>query len=225
MPATWPNNNNRREVPMKLHGYFRSSAAYRVRIALNLKGLSAEHLPHHLRKGEQRDPAYLAINPQGLVPTLQDDAGAIITQSLAIIEWLDEIHPEPPLLPKNPLRRAKVRAFALALACDTHPVQNLKVLARLRELGLPEEQVTAWAAWANREGLVACERLIAGEAGPFCFGAAPTMADLCLVPQLGNARRFGVDVQAFPRLLEAEAAAKNLKAFADAAPERQPDAE
>jgi maleylpyruvate isomerase len=210
---------------MKLHGYFRSSAAYRVRIALNLKGLSAEHLPHHLRKGEQRDPAYLAINPQGLVPTLQDDAGAIITQSLAIIEWLDEIHPEPPLLPKNPLRRAKVRAFALALACDTHPVQNLKVLARLRELGLPEEQVTAWAAWANREGLAACERLIAGEAGPFCFGAAPTMADLCLVPQLGNARRFGVDVQAFPRLLEAEAAAKNLKAFADAAPERQPDAE
>jgi maleylpyruvate isomerase len=159
------------------------------------------------------------------VPTLQDDAGAIITQSLAIIEWLDEIHPEPPLLPKNPLRRAKVRAFALALACDTHPVQNLKVLARLRELGLPEEQVTAWAAWANREGLAACERLIAGEAGPFCFGAAPTMADLCLVPQLGNARRFGVDVQAFPRLLEAEAAAKNLKAFADAAPERQPDAE
>jgi maleylpyruvate isomerase len=210
---------------MKLHGYFRSSAAYRVRIALNLKGLSAEHLPHHLRKGEQRDPAYLAINPQGLVPTLQDDAGAIITQSLAIIEWLDEIHPEPPLLPKNPLRRAKVRAFALALACDTHPVQNLKVLARLRELGLPEEQVTAWAAWANREGLAACERLIAGEAGPFCFGAAPTMADLCLVPQLGNARRFGVDVQAFPRLLEAETAAKNLKAFADAAPERQPDAE
>jgi maleylpyruvate isomerase len=210
---------------MKLHGYFRSSASYRVRIALNLKGLSAEHWPHHLRKGEQRDPAYLAINPQGLVPTLQDDAGAIITQSLAIIEWLDETHPEPPLLPKDPLRRAKVRAFALALACDTHPVQNLKVLARLRELGLPEQQVTAWAAWANREGLAACERLIAGEPGPFCFGAAPTMADLCLVPQLGNARRFGVDVQAFSRLLKAEAAAKNLKAFADAAPERQPDAE
>ena len=102
---------------MKLHGYFRSSASYRVRIALNLKGLSADHLPHHLRKGEQRDPAYLAINPQGLVPTLQDDAGAIITQSLAIIEWLDETHPEPPLLPKDPLRRAKVRAFAMALAC------------------------------------------------------------------------------------------------------------
>jgi len=214
-----------REVPMKLHGYFRSSASYRVRIALNLKGLSADHLPRHLRKGEQRDPAYLAINPQGLVPTLQDDAGAILTQSLAIIEWLDETYPEPPLLPKNPLRRAKVRAFAMALACDTHPVQNLKVLARLRELGLPEEQVTGWAAWANREGLAACERLIANEPGPFCFGAAPTMADLCLVPQLGNARRFGVDVEAFPRLLKAEAAAKNIKAFSDAAPERQPDAE
>ena len=210
---------------MKLHGYFRSSASYRVRIALNLKGLSADHLPHHLRRGEQRDPAYLAINPQGLVPTLQDDTGAIITQSLAIIEWLDETYPEPPLLPKEPLPRAKVRAFAMALACDTHPVQNLKVLARLRELGLPEEQVTGWAAWANREGLAACERLIAGEPGPFCFGAAPTMADLCLVPQLGNARRFGVDVEAFPRLRKAEAATKNIKAFSDAAPERQPDAE
>jgi maleylpyruvate isomerase len=209
---------------MKLHGYFRSSASYRVRIALNLKGLSADHLPHHLRKGEQRDPAYLAINPQGLVPTLDDD-GTILTQSLAIIEWLDEIHPEPPLLPQDPLRRAKVRAFAMALACDTHPVQNLKVLARLRQLGLPEEQVTDWAAWANREGLAACETLIANEAGPFCFGAAPTIADLCLVPQLANARRFGVALEAFPRLLQAEAAAKTNKAFADAAPDRQPDAE
>src|SRR6202022_4512276 len=209
---------------MKLHGYFRSSASYRVRIALNLKGLGAEHLPHHLRKGEQRDPSYLAINPQGLVPTLQD-GGTVITQSLAIIEWLEETHPTPPLLPKDPLRRAKVRAFAMALASDTHPVQHLKVLARLRELGLAEEQVTGWAAWANREGLAACETLIAHETGPFCFGAAPTMADLCLVPQLGNARRFGVDLESFPRLLKAEAAAKNVKAFADAAPERQADAE
>jgi maleylpyruvate isomerase len=209
---------------MKLHGYFRSSASYRVRIALNLKGLSAEHLTHHLRKGEQRAPGYLAINPQGLVPTLQDDRGTLI-QSLAIIEWLDEIHPQPPLLPEDPLRRAHVRAFAQVLACDTHPVQNLKVLSRLRELGVSEAQVTGWAAWANREGLSACEQLIAGEAGPFCFGAAPTIADLCLVPQLANARRFGVDLAAFPRLLRAEEAAKNLKAFADAAPERQPDAE
>jgi maleylpyruvate isomerase len=215
---------NSREVPMRLHGYFRSSASYRVRIALNLKGLSAEHLPHHLRKGEQRDPAYLAINPQGLVPTLQDQS-AIITQSLAIIEWLEETHPEPPLLPEDPLRRAHVRAFAQVLACDTHPVQNLKVLARLRQLGVPEEKVTDWAAWANREGLAACEALIGNESGPFCFGEAPGMADLCLVPQLANARRFGVDVAAFPRLLMAEAAAKNIKAFADAAPERQPDAE
>jgi maleylpyruvate isomerase len=211
---------------MKLHGYFRSSASYRVRIALNLKGLSAEHLTHHLRKGEQRAPSYLAINPQGLVPTLEDnDGGTILTQSLAIIEWLDDIHPEPPLLPKDPLRRAHVRAFAQVVACDTHPVQNLKVLSRLRELGVSEEQVTGWAAWANREGLSACEKLIAGEAGPFCFGAAPTLADLCLVPQLANARRFGVDLAAYPRLLRAEEAAKNLKAFADAAPERQPDAE
>jgi maleylpyruvate isomerase len=210
---------------MKLHGYFRSSAAYRVRIALNLKELTAEHLPHHLRKGEQCAPAYLAINPQGLVPALEDDAGAVLTQSLAIIEWLDETHPSPALSPKDPLRRAKVRAFALAIACDIHPVQNLKVLARLRQLGLPEEKVTEWAAWANREGLSACEALVKGEPGPFCFGDKPTMADLCLVPQLANARRFGVDVAAFPRLLEAEAAAKAMKAFADAAPDRQPDAE
>ncbi|MGY8665665.1 maleylacetoacetate isomerase [Bradyrhizobium sp. UFLA05-109] len=210
---------------MKLHGYFRSSAAYRVRIALNLKGLTAAHLPHHLRKGEQCAPAYLAINPQGLVPALEDDAGTILTQSLAIIEWLDEIQPNPPLLPKDSLRRAKVRAFALAIACDTHPVQNLKVLARLRELGLAEEKVQEWAAWVNREGLSACETLVKNGPGPFCFGDAPTLAELCLVPQLGNARRFGVDVSAYPRLLQAEAAAKALPAFANAAPEQQPDAE
>jgi maleylpyruvate isomerase len=212
------------KLQLKLHGYFRSSASYRVRIALNLKGLSAEHLPHHLRKGEQCAPAFLAINPQGLVPALEAD-DAVLTQSLAIIEWLDETHPTPPLLPKDPLRRAKVRAFAMALACDTHPVQNLKVLARLRQLGLPEEKVTDWAAWANSEGLTVCEKLVAGEAGPFCFGAEPTIADLCLVPQLANARRFGVDLAAFPRLLRAEEAAKKLRAFEDAAPDRQPDAE
>ena len=210
---------------MKLHGYFRSSAAYRVRIALNLKGLSAEHLPHHLRKGEQTAPDYLILNPQGLVPTLEGDDGAVLTQSLAIIEWLDETHPTPPLLPLDALLRAKARAFALAIACDIHPVQNLKVLARLRELGLAEEKVTEWAAWANREGLAACERLVAGETGPFCFGAMPTIADLCLVPQLANARRFGVDVAAFPRLLQAESAARAMPAFADAAPDRQADAE
>jgi maleylpyruvate isomerase len=210
---------------MKLHGYFRSAAAYRVRIALNLKGLPADHLPHHLRKGEQCSPAFLAINPQGLVPALEADDGAVLTQSLAIIEWLDETYPDPPLLPKDPLRRAKVRAFAQALACDTHPVQNLKVLNRLRQLGLAEDKVTEWAAWTNREGLSACEALVAHEAGPFCFGDKPSLADLCLVPQLGNARRFGVDVSAFPRLLRAEAAAREMKAFADATPDRQADAE
>ena len=210
---------------MKLYGYFRSSAAFRVRIALNLKRLDYESTFIHLRRGDQRQPGFLEVNPQGLVPALEDDQGAVLTQSLAIMEWLDETHPEPPLLPKDPLRRAKVRAFAQALACDTHPVQNLKVLARLRELGLPEEKVTAWAGWANREGLLACEKLIANESGPFCFGDKPTLADLCLVPQLANARRFGVDVNAFPRLLKAEAAAKATKAFADAAPDKQPDAE
>jgi maleylpyruvate isomerase len=210
---------------MKLHGYFRSSAAYRVRIALNLKGLSPEHLAHHLRKGEQTAPGYLALNPQGLVPTLEDGEGGVLTQSLAIIEWLDETHPTPPLLPLDALQRAKVRAFALAIACDIHPVQNLKVLARLRQLGVPDDKVTEWAAWANREGLAACEKLIENEPGPFCFGEVPTIADLCLVPQLANARRFGVDVSVFRRLLQAEAAAKAMPGFADAAPDKQPDAE
>src|SRR3954464_6332633 len=137
---------------MRLHGYFRSSASYRVRIALNLKGLSTEHLSHHLRKGEQCAPAYLAINPQGLVPTLESEGGAVLTQSLAIIEWLDETYPDPALLPKDALRRAKVRAFAMALACDTHPVQNLKVLNRLRQLGVGEDKVRALAAVANPAG-------------------------------------------------------------------------
>lgn len=210
---------------MKLHGYFRSSASYRVRIALNLKGLAAEHLAHHLRKGEHRDPAYLAINPQGQVPTLVSDDGDVLTQSLAIIEWLDETHPEPALLPKDALQRARVRAFAQAIACDIHPVQNLKVRERLQQIGQNAGDVTAWCAWVNRDGLAACETLIAGASGPFCFGAQVSLADVCLVPQLANARGFGVKVEEFPRLLTAEAAAKALKAFSDAAPERQADAE
>src|SRR4051794_19756513 len=213
------------ETRVRLHGYFRSGAAYRVRIALNLKGLSAEHVPHHLRKGEQRDPAYLKLNPQGLVPTLELDDGAVLTQSLAILEWIEETRREPPLLPGDPLARARVRAFALAIASDTHPVQNLKVLNRVRALGIDDAAVTAWAAEVNAEGLAACEALIRDEPGPFCFGAKPTLADVCLVPQLVNARRFGADVSRFPRLLEAERAANALPAFADAAPERQPDAE
>jgi len=210
---------------LRLHGYFRSAAAYRVRIALNLKGLGAEPISHHLRRGEQRSDEYLRLNPQGLVPTLVTDDGAALTQSLAIVEWLDETYPEPPLLPDDPLRRARVRAFALVIACDVHPVQNLKVLNRLRSLGIAETAVTEWAAWANAEGLAACEALVAAETGPFCFGDRPSLAEICLVPQLGNARRFGVEVSRLPRLLAAEAAALALPAFAAAAPERQPDAE
>lgn len=210
---------------MTLYGYFRSSAAYRVRIALNLKGIAVDHAPRHLRKGEQHAPDYLALNPQGLVPTLTLDDGTALTQSLAIIEWLDETHPAPPLLPRDAVRRARVRGFAQVIACDLHPVQNLKILHRLRAHGLTDGAVAAWAADTNAEGLAACERLVAAEPGPFCFGAAPTLADICLVPQLTNARRFGVDVAAFPRLLAAEAAAKALPAFVAAAPERQPDAE
>ena len=209
---------------MRLHGYFRSGAAYRVRIALNLKGMSVEHAFRHLRKGEQRAPDYLALNPQGLVPTLELDDGTRLTQSLAIIEWLDETHPAPPLLPTDPLQRARVRAFAFAIACDIHPVQNLRVIAAVRAIG-GEDTAQAWAKRVNAEGLAACEKLIADEPGPFCFGDKPTLADICLVPQLGNARRFGVDVAAYPRLLQAEAACKALPAFADAAPEKQGDAE
>jgi maleylpyruvate isomerase len=210
---------------MKLHGYFRSSAAWRVRIALNLKRFDVEHVSHHLRHGEQRAPAYLALNPQGLVPALELDDGTVLTQSLAIIEWLDETHPEPALLPRAPLERAKVRAFAQAVACDTHPVQNLKVLNRLRELGHDGAVALAWAANVNVDGLSACEQLAANTPGPFCFGTVPSLADICLVPQLGNARRFKVDVAQFPRLLQAEAAAMELAAFRDATPDRQADAE
>lgn len=210
---------------MRLYGFFRSSASWRVRIALNFKGLQAEQVSRHLRRGEQRDLGYLALNPQGLVPALIPDDGPVLTQSLAIIEWLEERHPEPALLPSDPDRRAKVRAFALAIACDIHPIQNLKVLGRLRHLGLPEEEVTGWARWVIEEGFAAIEAMIADEPGPFAFGDAPTLADVCLVPQLGNARRFGVDVERFPRLLAAERAAMALPAFAAALPERQPDAE
>jgi len=210
---------------MRLHGYFRSSAAYRVRIALNLKGVRVTHQARHLRRGEQRDARYLALNPQGLVPALEFDDGRVLTQSLAIIEWLDETYPNPPLLPPEPLQRARVRAFALVLACDVHPVQNLKVLDRLRDLGHGDDTVTAWAAWANSAGLAACERLVASEPGPFCFGPSPTLADVCLIPQLGNARRFKVDVTRYPRLLTAEAAALALPAFSTAAPEHQTDRE
>jgi len=210
---------------MRLHGYFRSAASWRVRIALNLKGVEVTHVPHHLRRGAQRASEYLALNPQGLVPALELSDGRILTQSLAIIEWLEEAYPKPKLLPSDMIERAQVRAFALVLAADTHPLQNLCVLGRLREMGRPEHDVRAWAAKVNEAGLKSCEALISGGAGPFCFGGAPTIADICLVPQLGNARRFGVDVSQFPHLLRSEDACSAMSAFADATPDRQPDAE
>ncbi len=209
---------------MILHGYYRSSAAWRVRIALGLKGLSATPVAHHLRRGEQRAEAFLALNPQGLLPALVTDDGAVLTQSLAIIEWLEETHPEPALLPGDALSRAHVRAFALAIACDIHPLQNLKVLARLREAGLAEADVQGWATMAIAEGLAAAQALLP-PSGPFCFGPAPTLADLCLVPQLFNARRFGVALAPLGRLLEIEAVCHAHPAFQAAAPEKQADAE
>jgi maleylpyruvate isomerase len=213
---------------MILHGYYRSSAAWRVRIALDLKGISAEHRARHLRRGEQRDEGYMRLNPQGLVPALELEDGAVLIQSLAICEYLDETHPDPPLLPRETLARARVRAFAQAIACDIHPVQNLKVLNRLGALGLDGDARNTWAREVIAEGLAACDALLAAAedgGGPFCFGPAPSLADLCLVPQLYNARRFGVDLSAVPRLLRAEAACAELPAFQAAAPERQPDAE
>ncbi|WP_420469582.1 maleylacetoacetate isomerase [Brevundimonas sp. FT23042] len=209
---------------MILHGYFRSTASWRVRIALNLKGLVAEQVFHHLRKGEQRAPDYLALNPQGLVPALITDDGAVLTQSLAICEYLDEQYPGPALLPADALDRARVRAVAQVIACDIHPVQNLKVLQNLRDLGLAEAAVQGWAAEVIETGLDAVDRLLADTTGPFAFGETPTLADLCIVPQLGNARRFNVALR-WPRLLEIEAACLALDAFRSAAPGAQPDAE
>lgn len=210
---------------MILHGYYRSAAAWRVRIGLNLKGIAVTHVPHHLRLGEQRAPEYLALNPQGFVPTLELDDGTVLTQSLAILEWLNDTTPEPPLLPQTPFAKAQTRAFAQVLAADTHPVQNLKILSLLRNMGRPETEVIDWAAQVNLAGLSACEILLQGQSGPFCFGSYPTLADICLVPQLGNARRFGVPLDPFARLLACEAACLELPAFALAAPFCQPDAE
>lgn len=209
---------------MILHGYFRSTASWRVRIALGLKGLAADQVFHHLRRGEQRAPDYLLVNPQGLLPALALDDGRVLTQSLAIVEYLDETHPEPPLLPSDPVARAQVRAVAQAIACDIHPVQNLKILARLRELGLEEPAVQGWAAATIEEGLDAVDTLLAVHSGRFAFGDKPGLADLVLVPQLGNARRFGVDLR-WSRLTDIEAACLELDAFKSAVPSAQPDAE
>lgn len=209
-----------------LHGYFRSTASWRVRIALGLKSLPYENVFHHLRRGEQRAPKYLTLNPQGLLPTLELGDGRVLTQSLAICEYLDTMHPEPPLLPVDPFERARVRAFASAIACDIHPVQNLKILERLRALGLENKIVEGWARETIEEGLEACTALIERNADtPFCFGERPSLADLCLVPQIGNARRFGIDLDRWPRLMEIENRCNALSAFRAASPSNQPDAE
>lgn len=214
---------------MKLYTFFRSSASYRVRIALNLKGLEYEQAAVHLRRGggEQLKPAYKAINPQALVPALEDD-GQIFSQSLAIIEYLEERYPKPPLLPSNAAERAVVRSMALLIACEVHPIQNLRVLNHLKsDHKQSDDDTIRWARHWIKLGLSALEQMIdtVSKQDNFCFGSTPTMADLCLVPQLGNARRFGVDLSAYPKLLAIEAACMSLPAFANAAPENQPDAE
>lgn len=211
-------------MTMVLHGYFRSAASWRVRIALNLKRILVHHTSHHLRRGQQRAPSYLVLNPQGLVPTLELEDGAALSQSIAIIEWLNETYPDPPILPSDPLERARMRAFALVLAAEAHPLQNLRVLNELRRLGLAEDKVTAWAADVNRAGLEVCETLLSDNE-PFCFGPKPSLADICLIPQMSNARRFGVDMMKFPNLLEREASCQSLPAFKEAAPDQQPDFE
>jgi maleylacetoacetate isomerase len=213
---------------MKLYGYFRSSAAYRVRIALNLKGLAPERAHVHLRRGAQRADDYLAVNPQGLVPALVTDDGDVLTQSLAIIEWLDETHPQPPLLPAGAAGRARVRSLALAVACDIHPLNNLRVLNYLTgTLGATDAQRDGWYRYWCDVGLEALETRLAREAatGVFCHGGTPTLADICLVPQLANARRVNLDLAPYPTLLRIEAACNALPAFAAAVPARQPDAE
>lgn len=211
---------------LTLHTYWRSSAAYRVRIALHLKGLAFDSVPVHLVRGggEQRLPAFAARNPQRLVPTLQH-GDAVLTQSLAIIEYLDETFPEVPLLPRDALPRQRARALAQLVACDIHPLGNLRVLQYLEhELQLPPDARTRWVARWVRDGLGAFESLLQQGAGGFCIGDAPTIADCALVPQLYNARRFGIDLAPYPTIRRVEAACAALPAFEAAMPERQVDA-
>ena len=207
---------------MRLYTYFRSSAAYRVRIALNLKGVAYEAVPVNLLKGEQRQEGYRAVNPQQRVPSL-DTGGATLIQSPAILEYLDEVYPEPPLLPVGAANRARVRAVASLIACDIHPLNNSGVLAYLKtRLGHDQAAADEWYAHWVREGFDAVEALI--EPGPYAFGSRVTLADVYLVPQVFNARRFNVPLDAYPKIAAVDEACAALTAFQDAAPANQPDA-
>jgi maleylacetoacetate isomerase len=211
---------------LKLYSYYRSSAAYRVRIALNFKGLPYEMIPIHLAKegGHHRTPEFRAINPQMRVPALALSSGDVLTQSLAIIEYLDDIHPEPSLLPAEPLARAKVRAVALTIACDIHPLNNSGTLQYLKNiLKHAQPEIDAWYHYWIIEGFNAIEAVIAP--APYTCGAQVTLADICLVPQVANARRFKVPLDAFPKIVAAEQACLKLPAFDKARPENQLDAE
>ncbi len=211
---------------MKLYSYFRSSAAYRVRIALNLKGLAYDTLPVHLVKdgGHNRRPEFRAVNPQMRVPALVTPTGDVLIQSLAIIEYLDETHPEPPLLPKDPIARAQARALADIVACDIHPLNNIGSLRYLkRELHQEQAAIDAWYHHWVLAGFEAIEALV--RPGPYACGGAVTVADLCLVPQVNNARRLNVPLDKFPKIVAIDAACLALPAFDRARPENQPDAE
>jgi maleylacetoacetate isomerase len=208
---------------MRLYDYWRSSAAYRVRIALNFKGLAYEQVAVDLRAGAQHRPEFLAINPQGLVPVLEDE-GAVLTQSLPILNYLEERYPEPALLPKDPPGRARSRAIAVAIACEIHPLNNLRVLQYLeRELGLDEARRLVWYRHWIAAGFGPLEAMLAG-AGGFCVGDAPSLADVCLVPQVYNARRYECDLAPYPTIRRIDERCRQIDAFARAAPERQPDA-
>jgi len=211
---------------MKLYSYFRSSAAYRVRIALNLKAVAVEQIGIHLVKngGQHRQASYLARNPQGLVPALELDDGTVLTQSLAIIDYLESIFPKPRLIPADPVLAAKVRAVALAIACDIHPLNNLRVLNYLKgTLGRSQEEANAWYRHWILEGLAAVETLIDGER--FCFGDQPSMADACLIPQVFNAQRYKIDISHLRKIEAVNRHCNELPAFIAAHPSRQPDAE